>query len=192
MAVAESSADDQPDHGEDLAAASICTITPTKCQARTRVYSGGKLVAQGFPVDDISEHLKDENAVIWLDLLAPDRSDLAVLSEEFGLHPLAIEDAWLAHERPKIDRYRSHLFLAAYSVHLDSASGELTTSELAAFVTSRALITVRKDEGMNIGAVVSLLGRQPRPCVRGRRLSPARPARQHRGRLLLRRAVARR
>ena len=89
--------------------------TPTKCQARTRVYSGGKLVAQGFPVDDISEHLKDESAVVWLDLLAPDRSDLAVLSEEFGLHPLAIEDAWLAHERPKIDRYRSHLFLAAYS-----------------------------------------------------------------------------
>jgi magnesium transporter len=167
MAVAELSADDQPDDGTDLAAASICSVTPTKCQARTRVYSRGKLVAQGFPVDDISEHLKDEAAVIWLDLLAPDRSDLAVLSEEFGLHPLAIEDAWLAHERTKIDRYRSHLFLAAYSVYLDAGSGELTTSELAAFVTSRALITVRKDDGMNIGAVVAYWDGSPDLATEG-------------------------
>ncbi len=167
MVVAELNAEDQPDHGADQAAASICSDTPTKCQARTRVYSGGKLVAEGFPVDDISEHLKDEQAIVWLDLLAPDRSDLAVLSEEFGLHPLAIEDAWLAHERPKIDRYRSHLFLAAYSVYLDADSGELTTSELAAFVTSRALITVRKDEGMDIGAVIAYWDGSPDLATEG-------------------------
>ena len=101
MTVAELNADDQPSNGADQAAASVCLDTPTKCQARTRVYSGGKLVAQGFPVDDISEHLKDESAVIWLDLLAPDRSDLAVLSDEFGLHPLAIEDAWRPTNGPR-------------------------------------------------------------------------------------------
>jgi magnesium transporter len=160
-------ADGQPDPGPDRAEASICSSTPTKCQARTRVYSGGKLVAQGFPVDDISEHLKDEAAVVWLDLLAPDRSDLAVLSEEFGLHPLAIEDAWLAHERTKIDRYRSHMFLAAYSVHLDADTGELATSELAAFVTGRALITVRKDDGMNIGDVVAYWDGSPDLATEG-------------------------
>ena len=133
----------------------ICTSTPTKCQARTRLYRGGVLEAEGFPVDDISEHLKDPTAVIWLDLRDPDREDLAVLEAEFGLHPLAIEDAVQEHERPKLDRYRSHLFMTAYGVQLSTETGELHTSELAAFITPRALITVRKDDGLDIGSVVA-------------------------------------
>ncbi len=103
---------------------------------------------------DISDYLVDEAVTIWLDLRDPDREDLDVLSEEFGLHPLAVEDAVYEHERPKLDRYGSHLFLTAYSAQLDLASGKLATSELSAFVTRQALITVRKDDGLDIGAVV--------------------------------------
>jgi magnesium transporter len=153
MAMADAQGSGMSDLGQPHP--SICTSTPTKCQARTRVYEDGKLTAEGFPVDDISDYLEDDSAVIWLDLLAPDRADLAVLSEEFGLHPLAIEDAVHPHERTKIDRYRSHLFLAAYAVHLDAGTGELATSEFAAFVTSRAVITVRKDDGVNIDSVLA-------------------------------------
>jgi magnesium transporter len=82
-----------------------------------------------------------------------------VLQEEFGLHPVAIEDARVARERPKIDRYRTHLFLTAYSARLDMASGELATSELAAFILPQALITIRKDDGLDIGKVVGRWGR---------------------------------
>jgi len=92
--------------------------------------------------------------VIWLDLHDPDRSDLAVLSDEFGLHSVAIENAVNRGQRPKVDRYQSYLFLNAYGAQLDAGTGELVTSELAAFVTARALITVRKDDGLDIGAVV--------------------------------------
>ena len=60
---------------------------------------------------EISDHLADESVTIWLDLRDPGRDDLAVLSDEFGLHPLAVEDAVHEHQRPKLDRYRSHLFL---------------------------------------------------------------------------------
>jgi magnesium transporter len=144
-------------HGRDpdtVAASAICRDTPTKCQARTRLYRGGTLELEGFPVADISDYLDDESVTIWLDLRDPDRDDLAVLSDEFGLHPLAIEDAVYEHERPKLDRYRSHLFLTAYGARLDTSTGRLVTSELAAFATRRALITVRKDDGLDIGAVV--------------------------------------
>ncbi len=144
-------------HGSDpdtVAASAICDVTPTKCQARTRLYRDGRLELEGFPVAEISDHLADEGVTVWLDLRDPDRDDLAVLSEEFGLHPLAIEDAVHEHERPKLDRYRSHLFLTAYGARLDTGTGELVTSELAAFITARALITVRKDDGLDIGAVV--------------------------------------
>ena len=144
-------------HGHDpetVAASAICKVTPTKCQARTRLYRDGQLELEGFPVADISDHLGDPAVTIWLDLRNPDHDDLSVLSEEFGLHPLAVEDAGQEHQRPKLDRYRSHLFLTAYGAKLDTGTGELATSELAAFVTPQALITVRKDDGLDIGAVV--------------------------------------
>ncbi len=144
-------------HGGDpdkVAAESICHDTPTKCQARTRVYKDGRLVAQGFPVERISDHLADGPATVWLDLRDPDRGDLAVLQEEFGLHPVAIEDALFDRERPKIDRYQTHLFMTAYSARLDQTTGELATSEVSAFVLPHALITIRKDDGLDIGKVV--------------------------------------
>ena len=144
-------------HGRDpetVAASAICKVTPTKCQARTRLYRDGQLELEGFPVADISDHLGDPAVTIWLDLRNPDHDDLSVLSDEFGLHPLAVEDAGQERQRPKLDRYRSHLFLTAYGAKLDTGTGELATSELAAFVTPQALITVRKDDGLDIGAVV--------------------------------------
>jgi magnesium transporter len=139
---------------EKVAASTISKITPTKCQARTRLYRNGQLELEGFPVADISNYVNDEGVTVWLDLRDPDHDDLGVLSEEFGLHPLAVEDAGKERQRPKLDRYRTHLFLTAYGVKLDTVTGELSTSELAAFVTPRALITVRKDDGLDIGAVV--------------------------------------
>ena len=144
-------------HGHDpktAAAATICNVTPTKCQARTRLYRDGQLELEGFPVSDISDYLTDRTVTIWLDLRRPSHDDLGVLSEEFGLHPLAVEDAGLEHQRPKLDRYGSHLFLTAYAAKLDTATGELASSELSAFITPQALITVRNDDGLDIGAVV--------------------------------------
>src|SRR5215468_9260733 len=50
------------------AAAAICKVSPTRCQARTRMYRDGRLELQGFPVADISDHLADPSVTIWLDL----------------------------------------------------------------------------------------------------------------------------
>jgi magnesium transporter len=161
---------DRTFHGSDpemVAPSAICDVTPTKCQARTRLYRDGRLELEGFPVAEISDHLADEGVTIWLDLRDPDRDDLAVLSEEFGLHPLAVEDAVHERQRPKLDRYRTHLFLNAYGARLDEVTGELATSELAAFVTQRALITVRKDDGLDIGAVVERWDASPDLAVSG-------------------------
>jgi magnesium transporter len=144
-------------HGGDpgtVAADAICHDTPTHCQARTRLYRDGRLVDQGFPIEKISDHLVDSGSTVWLDLRSPDEEDLSVLQEEFGLHPVAIEDALVNRERPKIDRYQTHLFLTAYSARLDVKTGELATSELAAFILPQALITIRKDDGLDIGKVV--------------------------------------
>lgn len=109
---------------------------------------------EGFPVAEVSDHLGETDTMVWLDLLAPDEADLAVISEEFGLHPLAVEDAVHERQRPKLDRYQTHLFINAYGVRLDTATGELVTTEVAAFVTSKALITVRKDDGLDVETII--------------------------------------
>jgi len=144
-------------HGQDPETAAlpcISRVSPTKCQARTRLYRNGQLELEGFPVADISDYVTDRDVTVWLDLRDPDHDDLGVLSEEFGLHPLAIEDAGYERQRPKLDRYRTHLFVTAYAVKLDTGTGQLAASEIDAFITDRALITIRKDDGLDIGAVV--------------------------------------
>ena len=160
-------------HGSDpetVATAAICSDTPTKCQARTRG-RGCTGTGRSWPKDSRSArsatHMTDQRATIWLDLRDPDPGDLAVLGDEFGLHPVAVEDALHDWERPKIDRYRTHLFLTAYGARLDGDSGELATSELSAFVLRQALITVRKDDGIDIGKVVDRWDASPDLAGRG-------------------------
>ncbi|WP_035794094.1 magnesium transporter CorA family protein [Kitasatospora mediocidica] len=123
--------------------------------ARTRLYRNGNLELEDFPVEDISEYVSDPSALVWLDLCAPGPEDLAMISEEFGLHALAVEDARNEHQRPKLDRYRTHSFLSAYLIRTDQESGVLTPSEVSAFITDTALITVRKDPGFDIEQVVA-------------------------------------
>jgi magnesium transporter len=130
------------------------TDMKTDLPARSRLYCNGRVVLEDFPVDDISDHLEANDGVIWLDLCCPTAEQLSVLETEFGLHKLAVEDAVSEGQRTKLDRYSSHLFLSAYSVSLDEVSGQLATNELAAFITSKALITVRKSVNVDIDDVV--------------------------------------
>ena len=122
---------------------------------RTRCYRGGVLTDEDFPLDEVSDHLEDPDAVLWVDLCGPGMDeDLKVVTDELGLHRLAVEDATQGRQRPKFDRYAGHDFLSAYSVRLDIESGELVTGEIAAFITSSALVTVRLDEAFSIDALL--------------------------------------
>nr|WP_175324630.1 magnesium transporter CorA family protein [Frankia sp. Cppng1_Ct_nod] len=124
------------------------------CPPHTRVYQGGMIIASGFPISMVSDYLEQPDTVVWLDLCAPERADLHVISDELKLDPLAVEDAVSPGERPKLDRYRDHIFLNAYAVELDVRTGRLATHEVSAFVTPRALVTVRGDEHFDVAAVV--------------------------------------
>ena len=123
--------------------------------ARTRCYCAGALTDQDFPIDQLSEHLSNPAAIVWVDLHDPDLEDLQVVADELGLHRLAVEDAAQGRQRPKLDRYEGHDFLSAYSVHLDVDTGQLETGEIHAFITPTALVTVRRDDAFDMDAVVA-------------------------------------
>lgn len=125
---------------------SLSAAAPPQCPTRTRQYRAGQLTREGFAAEQISEILAgDPDAVVWLDLYDPTQADLQIVTDEFGLHPLAVEDALHAHQRPKVDRYRTHLFANMYAVSVAPGTAALTVGEVGIFITARALITVRKD-----------------------------------------------
>jgi magnesium transporter len=122
--------------------------------SRSRCYRNGVLTDSDFPLADVSEHLEDPDAVVWVDLMAPTRDELNLLAEELDLHALAVEDAINLNQRPKLDRYTDHEFLSAYAAAFDPKNAQVTASETAVFITARALITIRKDDTFPIAAVL--------------------------------------
>jgi magnesium transporter len=119
-------------------------------RTRTRLYRDGKLEREDFPLAEVSDLISEDGAVVWADILAPRPEDVAQVAEELGLHPLAVEDALAERQRPKLDRYRTHLFLTVYAVRLNPDSCQLSVVEIAAFITPRALITIRESEGLDL------------------------------------------
>jgi magnesium transporter len=59
----------------------------------------------GHCFDALSGLLDDPDNTIWLDIQDPTDEDVELLRQQFGFHPLAIEDAIRAHERPKVDAF---------------------------------------------------------------------------------------
>jgi magnesium transporter len=121
---------------------------------RTRLYRDGQCLDEDFDPERISDHLEAEGCIVWLDLEAPKAEDVALIADEFGLNPLAVEDATSGRQRPKVDHYDDHLFISLYDIELDSDTGQLTAHELAVFAAPRYLITVRKTPGYSIDPVV--------------------------------------
>jgi magnesium transporter len=120
-------------------------VNVTSNQGAARLYENGQVIAEGFTAAEAPGLLQDHpEAVLWLDLFDPGTADLQAVGNDFHLHPLAIEDAVLDHERPKLERYPGHLFLNVYAVDIATDASQFGKTEVSAFVTERALITVRK------------------------------------------------
>ncbi|WP_260478025.1 magnesium transporter CorA family protein [Nonomuraea sp. WAC 01424] len=119
---------------------------------RTRLYRNGALEKEGFPVEEVSDHVGDPEATVWFDLCSPTPEQLNLVGEELGLHELAVEDVLTDHQRPKVDVYDNHLFITVYGIHLDE--GRLVPVEVNVFVTPNALVTVRENACFDIDEVV--------------------------------------
>jgi magnesium transporter len=72
---------------------------------RTMIMSHRGRFQNGLSPETLAAALHDPHNVIWLDIQDATDEDVDLLREQFGFHPLAIEDATRAHERPKVDAY---------------------------------------------------------------------------------------
>ena len=128
---------------------------------RVRVFEAGQLVHDDDQIELVSDHLQKSDSMVWVDYLDPTAEDLAVLADELGLHELAVEDALEPHQRPKVDFYETHMFMACRAVELNGESGRLDEAEVDVFVNHRWLITVRHDGGPTLDAMEKRIKRSP-------------------------------
>ncbi|MCU1563036.1 MAG: magnesium transporter [Arthrobacter sp.] len=117
-------------------------------------------------MDEVDGLVRQEGVTVWVDYTSPTTDDLAGIETALGLHRLAVEDAVHEHQRPKLDRYPKHLFLAAYHAELGAASNELKVSEIKAFITKRALVTVHGPD-MDPGDLTAHWDAEPDLTVHG-------------------------
>ncbi|EHL98132.1 putative magnesium and cobalt transport protein CorA [Acetobacteraceae bacterium AT-5844] len=104
------------------------------------VYREGRPVLDETRPVDASWRLEADEFV-WIGLFEPDEAELRALADRFGLHPLAVEDAFSAHQMPKLEIYGQQLFVVARTARLEN--GEILYGETAIFVGRNFIITVR-------------------------------------------------
>lgn len=111
-------------------------------ESRCLIFQGSDAARALKDSAEISDLLKLENTFVWFDLTEPTPDDLAMLQEEFGLHPMAVEDAALAHERPKIEAYDHYWLVVAHAATIDD-DNTLAFNEVAIFVSAKFVVTIR-------------------------------------------------
>lgn len=122
-------------------------------------YKDGRKLAD-IAVDEIRHYVNQPDILVWVALREPDADTLAQMQAQFGLHPLAVEDARNGHQRPKIEDYGDSLFAVLHVVEPDEAN-ELRTGEVAVFAGRNYILTVRSHAERGFQDVRARCEREP-------------------------------
>jgi magnesium transporter len=104
------------------------------------VYADGKRIAD-IPIEEAGEWARRPGHVVWIGLFEPSPQLLARVQAQFGLHPLAVEDAEKAHQRPKIEQYGDSLFIVARTAQI--VADRVAFGETHLFVGRGYIVSVR-------------------------------------------------
>ena len=110
------------------------------------VYVDGQRAAEPGSLQETYEVRSQRDGMAWIDLQKPTEEELTSISREFGLHPLAVEDAMKAHQRSKLDRYVDSLFIVLKAAHYLDEPEKIEFSEAHIFVGEDFVVTVRHGE----------------------------------------------
>ncbi len=98
----------------------------------------------------LRERATGDRDFVWLGLHEPGEEQLAEVAEAFGLHPLAVEDAVKAHQRPKLERYDDSLFMVLKTLWYVDEDDAVETGEVNLFVGPHFIVSVRHGLGSDL------------------------------------------
>ena len=141
---------------------------PRSSLINNAIYSDGCRVevpeSLGATYDALDRHA---GSMAWIGLYRPAADELVSLAEQFGLHELAVEDAVVAHQRPKLERYGDTLFVVLRAARYLDADEEVEFGELHVFIGKNFVITVRHAESPDLSVVRTRLEESPDLLARG-------------------------
>jgi magnesium transporter len=119
------------------------------------IYRDGRRVDSPLTVAEAApRRLRDQpGTMAWIGLYRPAEAQLLAVAEEFGLHELAVEDAIVAHQRPKLERYGDTLFVVLRAARYLDEVEEVEFGEIHVFVGSNFVLTVRHSQAPDLAAV---------------------------------------
>ena len=118
------------------------------------IYRDGRRVDSPLTVAEAARPLRDQpGTMAWIGLYRPAEAQLLAVAEEFGLHELAVEDAIVAHQRPKLERYGDTLFVVLRAARYLDEVEEVEFGEIHVFVGSNFVLTVRHSQAPDLAAV---------------------------------------
>src|SRR5215216_5925433 len=118
------------------------------------LYRDGRRVESPPTVAETARRLRDQRGTMaWIGLYRPAEPQLLAVAEEFGLHELAVEDAIVAHQRPKLERYGDTLFVVLRAARYLDEVEEVEFGELHLFVGSNFVLTVRHSQAPDLAVV---------------------------------------
>jgi magnesium transporter len=118
------------------------------------LYRDGVRISSPATLAETFRELREEpSGMAWIGLARPTDGELLSLAAEFDLHPLSVEDAMEAHQRPKLERYGDTLFVVLRAARYLDAPEEVDFGELHVFVGPDFVITVRHGAAPDLSAV---------------------------------------
>lgn len=133
------------------------------------IYVDGRRVAEPENLRDTYEACRDQSGVAWIGLYKPSEDEFDSVAGEFGLHPLAVEDAIEAHQRSKIERYGETLFVVLRAARYLDETETVEFGEIHVFVGEDFVVSVRHGEASALGDVRERLEDEPDLLRRGSR-----------------------
>lgn len=128
--------------------------SPDRRVVDTAIYRNGQRVASPGSLSATYRALPEHpEAMAWIGLYRPSPDELWAAAEQFGLHQLAVEDAIVAHQRPKLEQYGDTLFVVLRPARYLDETEEVELGELHLFIGPDFVLTVRHGHAPDIGAV---------------------------------------
>ncbi len=131
------------------------------------VYVEGYRVDSPPTLDQTYELQKRRKGLAWIGLYRPSDTMIQSVAHEFDLHHLMVEDAIVAHQRPKLERYGTTLFTVLRPARYLDDEEEVEFGELHVITGADFVVTIRHAERPDLARVRHRLEKSPTLLCQG-------------------------
>ena len=105
---------------------------------------GGVSLERDVPIVEIQDYLREPDCVVWVDVLDPGPGEIALLIDQLGFHPLALEDAADGRRRPKADEFKGYLLLVTHAAIPGRDHPGQRTAEVDLFIGRNYVVSIHR------------------------------------------------